>query len=753
MKKKIPGIIMLLTGLLLLAAGCGKQQEEGAGSEVGGSGRKEEEAGTEVILSWKASHTALEDSYELATVKEDKVYGCFLTDGVLTVSVQDIGAGGNSPSQEVCRIPGVSEIQNITVDSQERICLFGTAQNGATLWQVEENGEIHVIENIEVEDADHIVSPKAFFADDKGHYYLWYVMDFLCTEVYENGEEGVYTLLDRIYVKDADMKTLCYEQVPDSHGNKLLSLLFDEEGTPMLLARDEEGYYTRRVRTGAEKEYEPCRLDEVDEAVMYDLESGGNLALAQTGLLYTRDGALHLYHTEEGRDEKLLELAGGGILEEDIIYLGMRGDTVEIIDNYEGGEGSAYTVLEAGEAGEMRLSLGVMTLDPKMRSVIAAFNREQDEIMVEPIVYVEGYDYDAGYERLKLDVIQGKAPDLIDTDGIDYEILANAGAFMDLYGFMEGDPECGREMLLDSVRKAYEINGCLYTVAPGFNLHTVWGGGSLVQGRRGVDMEELIGILRDHGGDINSIYGFSADESVLRTLCSLGMGEFIHWEDNTCDFTGEEFCHLLEFAKEYQGKQIESLYGAIQGKEVLLTLGVINGVEDYCLESELYGENVQFIGYPTGEGTGSAVQFMGSQLAINAKTGNAQKAWEFIKYYLLHGYDGIGFPVMTKQWEDVLEASMEETETLDENGHSSKVPKAVYQERDVVSIPVYRAEQGDVDAVRELVEGAEGKFQYYNEIQNIIDEEAEAYFQNQKTLEEVTRIIQNRVQLYLNETL
>ena len=57
----------------------------------------------------------------------------------------------------------------------------------------------------------------------------------------------VYTSLDRIYVKDQNMHTICYEQVPDSGYNKLVSLLFDEDGIPMLLAKDEEGYYMRRV--------------------------------------------------------------------------------------------------------------------------------------------------------------------------------------------------------------------------------------------------------------------------------------------------------------------------------------------------------------------------------------------------------------------------------------------------------------------------------------------------------------------------
>ena len=38
-----------------------------------------------------------------------------------------------------------------------------------------------------------------------------------------------------------------------------------------------------------------------------------------------------------------------------------------------------------------------------------------------------------------------------------------------------------------------------------------------------------------------------------------------------------------------------------------------------------------------------------------------------------------------------------------------------------------------------------------NEIRNIIVQEAEAFFQGQKSVEEVSKIIQNRVKLYVDE--
>ena len=73
-------------------------------------------------------------------------------------------------------------------------------------------------------------------------------MQILCSEVYENAEEGVYTLDDRIYVKDLNMNTICYDDIPSSYGNQMICFMFDEKDNPIVLAQDEEGYYKRNLQ-------------------------------------------------------------------------------------------------------------------------------------------------------------------------------------------------------------------------------------------------------------------------------------------------------------------------------------------------------------------------------------------------------------------------------------------------------------------------------------------------------------------------
>lgn len=735
MKKGKISLSVILFMIGLLVTGCGKENSV----TISDSHKDIDNA-----IQWNVSHSPMSEQYEAATINDGKIYAYQYGEEGINISVF---ATDTVQQVDFYELPGVIEVKSISINASGQICLFGSTEKGNTLWQISSNGDVGIIEGIEVENLGKLPELKNFYADSNGYYYIWYEMSVPCAEVYENGEEDIYTRLDRIYVKDQQMNTIIYEEVPDSYNNKLLGFAFDENGIPTLLAKDEEGYYIKEMRTTDREEYKPSRLENGE---WMNLEGDSVIAYTKDGLLYTREGALYLYHVSESWDEKLLELASAGIVEDDIIYLGMNGSTIEIIDNYKGEGQSEYTTIVEGENQKTQLSLGVMTLQPEMRNLIAAFNRYQNKVIIEPVVYVENWDYETGYEKLTMDIIQGKAPDLISVYGLESESLAKIGSFCDLYTFMNEDAKLKEENLVSSVLHVYEMEGHLYTIAPAFRIYTMWGAGSMVEGKKGVDVEKMIQILQNYGGDINSIYGFSADENVLTTLCAFNMDKFIDWNEGACDFTGDGFRQIVDFAKQYQGKTFDSLYRAVQNREILLTLGIITSVEDYRLESELYGENVQFIGYPTESGNGTAALFVGDELAISSKSEHQKEAWEFVKYFMQNGYNSTGFPVVKEQFDAFLNESMNEV-FVNENGELSAVAKRSYTEKDIINIQVYKCEPEDVAAIRDLVNNISDKFQYHIEIQKIVDEEIAVYFQGQKDIEEVCEIIQNRVQLYLDE--
>ena len=125
-----------------------------------------------------------------------------------------------------------------------------------------------------------------------------------------------------------------------------------------------------------------------------------------------------------------------------------------------------------------------------------------------------------------------------------------------------------------------------------------------------------------------------------------------------------------------------------------------------------------------------------------------------MKEYLYGGYrEGLGFPIIRERLSEVLKASTEEEYTLNEVGKKERCMKKSYQERNnkKATVHVFKASQEEVDVIRNLIDNVSGKHAYHMEIMKIIEEEAESYFQGQKTAEQVAEIIQSRVQLYLYE--
>ena len=752
MKKIITTCVVCFLCVFLI--GCNKQkfnEEMPTGIEF--TGVNPQNIGTENHTefqkkSWKIAHKSTGNQFEIATISFDKIIGCYYEKKGIRVSLMDKNTGKELSNYF---IGDAGDLQSICADNDGRIYLLCLNEEQHTIWKIQNKDDIQKI-NVEVSDLGVLSSVNSFFSGPNGCFYLWYKMSVPCNEVYGEGyEDFMYTRLDRIYVLDEKMNCIGYEQVPESNYNKLIAFLFDESGNPYLLAKDKEGYYTRMVRTRVQKEFEEIRIDGVQ---LNDIEVGEHCAMSKDGLYYISDEDIHLFYFEQAYDEKIIDLAEAGIFEDDIIYFGTDGADIEILDNYKGSAATEYSKLVQGEENERTVvTLGVMQMLPKMKNTVATFNRNQTSVTVEPIVYAENYDLEAGFEKLKLDLISGKAPDLIMTEGIDMDLLANTDALLDLYSFMENDKQCGRDALVESVLNAYEMNGKLYVGAPSFYIYSMWGAKSTVCGRKGVGMGELMHILQENGVDINSIYGFSADESALRTLCALSMDEFIDWEAGTCNFLGESFQNVLKFAKEYQGKRFESFYNAVRNKEILFIIQNMSCVEDYSLWSGIFGETIEFIGYPTTSGSGSVAYFT-EGLAIYSKTNYPSECWSFVKNYILEGYEkGMGFPIVKTKLEKMFEESLQEDTVQNVNGGTVKVCRKLYQEKNNknATVKVFKASKSDVEAVRKLIESISGKHAYHNDIMNIIDEEAESYFCGQKSIEQAAKIIQNRVQLYLDE--
>lgn len=64
---------------------------------------------------------------------------------------------------------------------------------------------------------------------------------------------------------------------------------------------------------------------------------------------------------------------------------------------------------------------------------------------------------------------------------------------------------------------------------------------------------------------------------------------------------------------------------------------------------------------------------------------------------------------------------------------------------------IYALDAEQIDQIRELIETTTKAADYNDSIFNIVNEQAAAFFEGQKTAEDVARLIQSKANIYVNE--
>ena len=108
------------------------------------------------------------------------------------------------------------------------------------------------------------------------------------------------------------------------------------------------------------------------------------------------------------------------------------------------------------------------------------------------------------------------------------------------------------------------------------------------------------------------------------------------------------------------------------------------------------------------------------------------------------------FPSLRSALDAQFEEAMEQEYYENENGEKVKQPKTTWSYDDWEA-EIYAATQEEVDAVKHLIDIVDGVMTNNEEINNIITEEAAAFFEGQKSAKDVADVVQSRVKIYVNE--
>ena len=419
------------------------------------------------------------------------------------------------------------------------------------------------------------------------------------------------------------------------------------------------------------------------------------------------------------------------------------------------------------------LSMAVMYLDYHTQQAIIDFNRSNDKYRVDVRDYSEYNtedDYSAGLTKLTTEIMAGNMPDILSVaESIPYRQLAAKGLLEDLYPYIDADEQLSRGDFFPNVLSAMELDGKLYAACAGFAVNTAVGASSVVGDTPGWTYDDYYAALATmpegcEGFDI----GVDRD-TMLEVSLALDMTDYVDWAAGTCNFDSEDFIKVLDFCKPFPDASYYENYEytaedspanrVAQGKQMLCVATFSSTDFFYMDYDKVFGGQATCIGFPTNKGVGNTLAMLESY-AMSSSCHNKEAAWQFLRGFLTEEYqmEGNYLPTNQKTFEKQLEKAMKvEYEKdangnylLDENGERIPVSRgSVYDGMETYDI--YATTPRQAQMLRDVIASATKMMDYDTSIINIVKEEAAAYFAGQKTAQEVCKLIQSKVNIYINE--
>ena len=425
------------------------------------------------------------------------------------------------------------------------------------------------------------------------------------------------------------------------------------------------------------------------------------------------------------------------------------------------------------QEGPREVVLGTASLPSgekdKLGRAILQFNESQSEYVVrleDTLEFTLNDDgsssadndqYTDATERLRIDLATGQSGyDLLALDDYDYynmdiESLCKAGAFEDLNIWLDQDGGLEREDFFNMPLTAYDQDGTLFALPAMFSFNCLKGRQALLGDRTEWTLREFLDYTAEHP-DMR-ITDLDIEGYMLLHLYLNGTFSFVEPDENGELVFDEELCaDYLEFLKGVPDRR---------GDYALARTGV--NFNTAQLDRDYLQDTFTYIGYPSQDRQNGYIVDTVCALSICSSSDCKEGAWAFLEFYLQYqdnteniiGVNTVYYPALKKQFDAAAEEILYKQWARDENGEilldEEGNPKM--SEQRWADTYVYRAvTEEDVAFLRDfLSRGGHLQLQSTGQLYNIFAEESKAYFNDQKTLDEVMEIIKRRTLLYYEE--
>lgn len=499
---------------------------------------------------------------------------------------------------------------------------------------------------------------------------------------------------------------------------------------------DNEGYGVWRI--------------EDNKAILSAVESNSPLEyianFSEEGILYLANGKA-LWRREA--DGQLIQLCDfykrGYVLERNCGLEVLKDGRVLLLTYYNG----AYVLLTMEEMEEVSLQkqeliFATIFETETLKKQVAAFSRSNDKYTV-VLQYPETPEKIKEFkDKMQLEISAGRGPDIISRELINAVEYANQGYIQNIDGLLESPEE-----LWQPVLECGKIGGSYYGVPYQTSLISVAYSKELTGDRTSWTLDEFMEAVRESDVEI-----LQPQMDGVAIVLEYGLYDndnktFIDWEGGKSHLTEEPFLEFLEFANKYEdkGKYSDEELGEmlLSGKVAAETVSgrpfvLFENLTSMSYVEECFQGQASYIGLPKTEGNG--IYVTPRMLYLNTASKNREGYGEFVNYLVSEE--------IQKRYTPIFPVRLDALEDIIGEYRKHETPSGLKKAYNGIQYPEI-FEESQESNFRFMVENACPGNWYISQIEGMVYDELQPYFEGERTAEEAARILNNRVKLYLDE--
>lgn len=420
-----------------------------------------------------------------------------------------------------------------------------------------------------------------------------------------------------------------------------------------------------------------------------------------------------------------------------------------------------------------------------MQALIDRFNAEDNGVRVEVKSYCneqaftsdikQQVDFDVTQELINKDTI-----DLVGTfsfgNAAKFEIFKRKGGFVDLYKFMDDDPEVNRDTLNSHILGLCERDGKLYSIPTYYWAETMISKSEYGGTTPNWTIDEFIERW-DNMPEGSTVNWSTVSEGIYYDVLRANTPYFVDYKKCEVHFDDPDFRELLEFCGRFDSRMGEKRDDqTVHGNPQLVKKFMLTDYEKALVEEHDYALNAvafphlndgsyTLVGYPTSGRDGAFLCGM-EECAIRANISEEkqQAAWKFLREFYKEDYqfehyarnngspDGSivqfefnGFPKNNAARKRVAEGTI--------NGDYLSTESQTANGREITLIGKREFNQADIDFIDEYMDSID-RWECSaidSELFKIIEEEVGAYLHGEQDVDTAVDHIQSRGSIWISE--